>query len=438
MPIPKPKADETQAQFVGRCIAFERDAAPGRDSGQVSAICYQAWRDRFKEDGELLYEEQEPAIAKVYRDAGFEPPAGKGMHTLAFHTCAVQYLKKGLSRDEAYKRCMGGLGPDAAVRAEHRRESMEQDRQRLTEDVSFADAQFTEDNGARTIRNVVFLGGASKHGYGYKQEAMRKAVGLYNGVRCFINHPTREEEQTGRRDLMRLAGVTEAARHEDGKIKGTVKLLNDEYGQKFWNIAHTMPGAASCSHVADGKLVTEGGQKYVEEISEVLSVDLVVQGATTNTVFESVERKDETMDYTKITIEELRRLRPDLAKLLTEEGQKARDEEVKALTESNDKLKKQVDDFTVKEGQAKKLASVEKLLADSKLPKEAKTELFKEQLMKLAGDDFEKSAKALIEDRLSLLGGVKNMGANNQDAGGQTSQANTDSAVEAARVAIGV
>jgi len=305
----------------------------------------------------------------------------------------------------------------------------------LREDVSFLQAEFSEDNGARMIRNVAFLGGTSKHGYTYRQEAMRRAIPLYNGVRCFINHPTTEEEKTGRRDLMKLAGVTEGARHEDGKIKGNVKLLNDEYGQKFWNIAHTMPTAASCSHVAAGKLVNTNGEKCVEEINEVLSVDLVVQGATTSTVFESTNQGDQEMDYTKITMEELRRLRPDLVKLFTEEGQKSRDDEVKTLSEQTDKLKKQVDEYTIKEAQAKKLASIEKILAESKLPKEAKTELFREQLLKLASEDFEKSAKALIEDRMSLLGGVKNMPAND---GGHKQQATSDSSIERARVAVGV
>ena len=285
---------------------------------------------------------------------------------------------------------------------------------KLTEQMTFEGATFSEDNGNRTIQNVVFLGAESAHGYTYKQEAMAKAVGLYNAVRCFINHPNAEEEKSGRRDLMKMAGMTKDARHEDGKIKGSMVLLDDQYGRKFWNIAHSMPTVAGCSHVADGNMVEEGGKNFVDEISEVVSVDLVVQGATTKNVFESIDERKDDMDYQKITLEELKRLRPDICTAVMKEGigagKKSRDDEFKKLTESNDALKKQVDEQSVKEAAAKKTADVEKLLSESKLPKSAKTDVFRGQLMALDEDDFAKNAKALIEDRQALAGGVKGMG----------------------------
>ena len=293
---------------------------------------------------------------------------------------------------------------------------------RLNEQRTFEGATFSEDNGNRTIQNVVFLGAESAHGYTYKQEAMAKAVGLYNGVRCFINHPNAEEEKSGRRDLMKMAGMTRDARHEDGKIKGSMVLLDDQYGRKFWNIAHSMPTVAGCSHVADGSMVEEGGKKFVDDISEVVSVDLVVQGATTKNVFESIDERKDDMDYSKITIEELKRLRPDLYKIAVAEGmvegKKSRDDEFKKLTESNADLKKKVDEQAVKEALSTKKADVDKLLSESKLPKAAKTELFREQLMAIDGDDFAKDAKALIEDRQALAGGVKGMGSREEGSPG--------------------
>ncbi len=293
---------------------------------------------------------------------------------------------------------------------------------KLIEEVSFLQASFVEDNGTRTIQNVVFLGGDSAHGYTYRQEAMAKAVDKYNGVRCFINHPNAEEEKSGRRDVAKIAGVTEGARHEDGKIKGSVKLLDDAQGRKFWNIAHTMPTVAGCSHIADGNMVEEDGKQFVDEISDVLSVDLVVQGATTENVFESIEKKGDEMDYSKATLEELKRSRHDIAEALQKEGietgKKSRDDEFKKLTEDNTALKKQVDEQSVKEAAAKKTADVEKLLSESKLPKSAKTDVFRESLMDLDEDDFVKKAKALIEDRQALAGGVKGMGSRDDHSDG--------------------
>lgn len=155
--------------------------------------------------------------------------------------------------------------------------------ERLIERIDFSGAEFVESDGHKIVKNVVMLGPVSSHGYEYTQEAMRRAVegGLYEGCRIFINH------KEGARDLMHLAGVFKNTRHEGSKVRGDAHLLDDDYGRKFWNIAKTMPEAAGCSHVADGRLVKDAdGKQKVEEITKVYSVDLVVQGATTKNVFE--------------------------------------------------------------------------------------------------------------------------------------------------------
>jgi hypothetical protein len=59
------------------------------------------------------------AIKDLYTGAGLTPPEGKGIHTKRFHEIAVSYLKKGFSKEEAYKRAMGGLGRNLAVKKSH-------------------------------------------------------------------------------------------------------------------------------------------------------------------------------------------------------------------------------------------------------------------------------------------------------------------------------
>jgi hypothetical protein len=229
---------------------------------------------------------------------------------------------------------------------------------------------------------------------------------------------------------MKLAGITENARHEESRIKGDLKLIDDQYGRKYWNIARTMPTAASCSHVADGTMVEEGGKRFVDEITEVVSVDLVVQGATTSNVFESIEGSNE-MDWTKITLKELRAHRPEIAEELIKEGKDARNDEVKKLEEENTTLKGKVDEFTLKESVAKKKAEVEKMLAESKLPQAAKTDVFVEQIMAIDAEDFTTKAKSLIEDRLAIVGGVKHMPAkDDKGAPGQLSEAITSAVAQ--------
>ena len=300
--------------------------------------------------------------------------------------------------------------------------------QKLSESVTFDGAKFDEAEGVRTIKNVALLGQISKNGYKYRKEAMQRAVngGLYDGVRIFINHPTKEEERTGRRDTMKLAGQAYNARFEDGKIKGDIKLLDDEQGGKFWSIAKTAPGIASCSHVADGKLVSAGREKFVEDITKVLSVDLVVQGATTSSVFENLDAEVKTMDFEDIKIDDLRIKRKDLVDVLAKEGAMSRNDEVQALLDEVKTLKVTVDDFQVKEAAAQKSRDVQKMLDEAKLPKDAITDIFIETLTEIDGDDWRDKAKHRIEDRRKMLGGVKNMG------GGQDPPGNVNMTAEEA------
>lgn len=61
------------------------------------------------------------AIKSEYRKAGIAPPQhGKGVHTMRAHKAVIKYRKKGMSKSEAWKRVMGGMGK-YAVKPGHRR-----------------------------------------------------------------------------------------------------------------------------------------------------------------------------------------------------------------------------------------------------------------------------------------------------------------------------
>lgn len=49
MPV-KPRKNETQDEFVSRCIGVE--VAAGKEQSQAAAICYDIWRSRKKEMNE--------------------------------------------------------------------------------------------------------------------------------------------------------------------------------------------------------------------------------------------------------------------------------------------------------------------------------------------------------------------------------------------------
>src|SRR5262249_30129741 len=52
MPLPRPKADESQDDFIGRCMSNQTIQDDyGKGSDQAVAVCHQQWRDRHKEGG---------------------------------------------------------------------------------------------------------------------------------------------------------------------------------------------------------------------------------------------------------------------------------------------------------------------------------------------------------------------------------------------------
>ena len=55
-------------------------------------------------------------IREMYRRAGLEPPKGRGLHTKLAHKIVIEYLRKGLSKSEAWKRAIGALGRRAMKR----------------------------------------------------------------------------------------------------------------------------------------------------------------------------------------------------------------------------------------------------------------------------------------------------------------------------------
>ncbi len=150
---------------------------------------------------------------------------------------------------------------------------------------SFQEAAF--DKASNIIRGVVLLGPLSKNNREYTRECMQKAVPLFEGRQAFINHPTAEEERTGRRDVRNLAGRFSGIKYAEGKIRGDLSLLPTPAGEIFRGIAESDPAAAGLSSNAHGLWRSESGKQIVEELTEVFSVDLVANPATTKGLFES-------------------------------------------------------------------------------------------------------------------------------------------------------
>lgn len=69
---------------------------------------------------------QQSKITALYRNAGFKPPKGKGIHTMKFHRCVVDVMKKIRAGDlpkgsSPHAICMESLGKETAVHQAHQR-----------------------------------------------------------------------------------------------------------------------------------------------------------------------------------------------------------------------------------------------------------------------------------------------------------------------------
>ena len=499
MPLPKPNKGEMQHEFIARCVKFVKDDNGSVADDQASAMCFHAWNSRFESlhpaDADFSEASSDAAWGDVdksklpaacflwvedpdkkstwhlpvYMGAGGidsksgmyrrRGPVNLGALRAASSAIAGGRTGKPMSVPASVKAKLHALlkahnigqeGDYSFYRTPHLAESGDRP-SHLVETITFEGAEFIADPKQKVVKNVVMLGPISSHGYEYKQEAMAQAVAskLYEGCRIFINHT----EKGGSRDVMALAGIFKNTRHERGKVKGDAYLLPDQYGTKFFNIASTMPEAAGCSHVADGKLVKTEGKQYVEAITKVHSVDLVVQGATTSNVFEGVTPAgDQSMNLTEAKLEDVRATRPDLVHQLVLEGATTRDEEVQALiseketlasekaallkeketltqangtlTEAKNQLQAKLDESAVLEATRQKEAVVAKCCAE--LPEQAVTVLFKEQCLNVKTGTpfdlkvFEAKVMELVKDRKTLCEqtGVHGMGGERLSVGG--------------------
>jgi hypothetical protein len=167
---------------------------------------------------------------------------------------------------------------------------------RITETVYQESAPKVDiENGV--LYGVKLLGEVSKNGRRYKPEAMKKAVPLYEGRKSYVDHPEHEKLAEDRK-FRDWSGEFRNARYVEGRGIFADQHLRKE-GDYFAGIieaAQRFPTAVGYSHVADGASRMDGDTEIIESITEVFSVDLVTDPATTAGFFES-RRKPKTIKH---------------------------------------------------------------------------------------------------------------------------------------------
>lgn len=281
-----------------------------------------------------------------------------------------------------------------------------------------------------TIQNVALLGSVSKNGRVYTRDAMNDAAKLYNGVQVFSNHPAFQDlTGTGGRRFEDLAGKVMNTRVAGDRVRGDIHLIEGEpIADKLKRLAEQMPDLAGFSHRAKGESErAEDGTVVIKRILEVNALEIVVDPATTDGLFESEiidetegkgsnpqEEADEMKDALKgMTIEELRAERPDLVTSLTEAVKaevEEKGEQSAKLAEAQDRiteieaekkgLEKKLDEAELTIAARKREDLIDTKLAEAKLPEKAVTERFRTSLLEAKDEE---AVDALIADRTELV-----------------------------------
>jgi hypothetical protein len=146
------------------------------------------------------------------------------------------------------------------------------------------------DQPSRMMRNIALSGTESKNGYRYSEQALRRAVRLYDQKPVFLDHAEKPADAAARstRDLV---GSIVNPRFEEGRLRGDVRVLDTESGRTFLALAEGNSPGVGMSHVVLAQRSVDGA--VVERIEEVISVDVVVRPATTSTFRESKDGSQE-------------------------------------------------------------------------------------------------------------------------------------------------
>lgn len=301
-----------------------------------------------------------------------------------------------------------------------------------------------EANGAIVIEGVKLLGERSVNVNAdgtrnvYTPEARASAIPLYEGAKVFADHPPRA-----------TPGAERSMRDQVGRVRNAKALPDGNYGELWLNPKHPLaesiawdaehaPDSLGMSHNAVGEGRVEGSNRVITAITRVRSNDVVCAAATTTSLFESAE--DATVDKNALLKSHIAgvadlveglddnalgqlvdilatdsysgdkiakalafltraalRAVPATATLTTESAiDPALAKAQKDLAEARAEL----DGAKAAAAKREQLAKREAMLVESRLPAEARTDVFASLVREAATDD---AAKALIEDRKRLV-----------------------------------
>lgn len=270
-----------------------------------------------------------------------------------------------------------------------------------------AEAKIEKTDKEIILHNVFILGPKSANGRGYSESVQRKALPLFEGMKAYLNHPAKNELSEPRK-VQDLIGEYKNVHVLNSHTIGDMHLLNNEtVRETVLPIAEHMPHLVGNSIVARGSTERKDGIDEVTEIHAVRSADLVTEPATTNQLFAEGRMEEDEMEFKSLTLEQLKRERPDLYKEVVEsqqsvDRQKLAEDENKALKESLAERDSKIAQFELRDAKRDKQDQVSKLMREAKIPDKVKYaadgKIKPHFLNLLERCDKEEDLKALLAD----------------------------------------
>ena len=275
------------------------------------------------------------------------------------------------------------------------------------------------------IRGVKIIGLVSRNGRRYLPQALAEAAALYEGAKVNVNHP--KGHPLAPRDYQDRIGVIRGVESRDGEGLFGDFHYNPRHAlaeQLVWDAEHA-PENVGFSHNVLARTARQGDDVVVEAITQVQSVDLVADPAATRGLFEEASgrldagrsghltnepHKDVPTGIKpaarvgEITLDELKKARPELLNQIREELERDRVGLGDELLELRGRV-----------AVAERREAIRRLLADHSLPYPtgkdpvADTLVSETFLATLLAAPDDATVKSLIEERARLVRCARNL-----------------------------
>lgn len=169
------------------------------------------------------------------------------------------------------------------------------------QDVQYSERPFSIDTEAGIIRGVKVLGNESHYSNGktkakYLPEAKADAAKKYEMMGVNLNHPDKKTPDVERSVRDRVGWLESCRSEADGVYADLHYLKKHEFAPVLVEMAERNPRLIGLSHNADGyERKTAAGERLIESIERVISVDLVQRPATNVGLRESEEEETQTV-----------------------------------------------------------------------------------------------------------------------------------------------